>query len=47
MGTSLVVHWIRLHLPMQGVWIQSLVEELRRFPMPRGQKTERKMEIIL
>ena len=23
-GTSLVVQWLKLHLPMQGVWVQSL-----------------------
>ena len=27
-GTSLVVQWFRLHLPMQGVPVQSLVWEL-------------------
>ena len=26
---SLVVQWLRLGLAMQGVWVQSLVEELR------------------
>ena len=25
--TSLVVHWIRIHLPMQGTWVRSLVQE--------------------
>ena len=25
--TSLVVQGIRIHLPMQGTWIQSLVQE--------------------
>ena len=28
-GTSLVVQWLRLPLPMQGVWVQLLVWELR------------------
>ena len=28
-GTSLVVQWLRLHLPMQRVWAGSLVRELR------------------
>ena len=28
-GTSLAVQWLRLHLPMQGVPIRSLVRELR------------------
>ena len=27
--TSLVVQLLRLYLPLQGVWAQSLVEELR------------------
>ena len=26
-GTSLVAQWIRLHLPMQGTWVRSLVWE--------------------
>ena len=25
--TSLVVQWIRIHLPLQGTWVQSLVRE--------------------
>ena len=33
--TSLVVQWLRIHLPMQGMWVQSLVRELRSH-MPRG-----------
>jgi len=36
-GTSLAVQWLRLHLPMQGVWVQSLVRELRSH-MPEKQK---------
>ena len=24
-GTSLVVQWLRIHLPMQGTWVRSLV----------------------
>ena len=24
---SLVVQWLRIHLPMQGTWVQSLVQE--------------------
>ena len=38
-GTSLVVQWVRLHLPMQGVRAPSLVEELRTH-MPHGQKNQ-------
>ena len=33
--TSLVVQWLRIHLPTQGMWVQSLVSELRPH-MPRG-----------
>ena len=25
--TSLVVQWLRIHLPMQGAWVQTLVWE--------------------
>ena len=25
--TSLVVQWLRIHLPMQGTWVQSVVGE--------------------
>ena len=28
-GTSLVVQWLRIHLAMQGMWIQSLLRKLR------------------
>ena len=35
-GTSLVIQWLRLHLPMQGMWVGSLVRELRSH-MPWGQ----------
>ena len=24
-GTSLVVQWLRIHLPIQGTWVQALV----------------------
>ena len=39
MGTFLVVQWLRLCLPMQRVWILSLVGEVRSH-IPRGQKTK-------
>ena len=39
LGTSLVVQWLRLHLPMQGVWVWSLVGELRSH-MPHGRETK-------
>ena len=28
-GTSLVVQWLRIRLPMQGAWVRALVGELR------------------
>ena len=37
-GNPLAVQWLRLSLPMQGVWIRSLVRELRSH-VPHGQKT--------
>ena len=37
--TSLVIHWLRLHLPMQGVRVQSLVGELRSYKT-QGQKSQ-------
>ena len=39
MGTSLAVQRLRLHLPMQRIWVRTLVGELRSH-MPRGQKTK-------
>ena len=27
MGTSLVVQWLRIRLPMQGTWVRALVQE--------------------
>ena len=34
-GTSLVVQWLGICLPMQGTWVRSLVKELRPH-MPQG-----------
>ena len=34
-----MVQSLTLHLPVQGIWIQSLVGELRRY-MPHSQKTK-------
>ena len=34
-GTFLVVQWLGVHLPVQGVQVQALVEELRSH-MPWG-----------
>ena len=33
MGTSLVVQWLRIRLPVQGTWVRALVQE---DPMCRG-----------
>ena len=38
-GTSQEVQWLRLHLPMKAVRVQSLVEELRSH-VPHSQKTK-------
>ena len=38
-GIFLAVQWLRLCLPMQGVWVQSLVGELRSHTL-QGQKTK-------
>ena len=29
LGTSLAVQWLRIPLPMQGMWVRSLIWELR------------------
>ena len=36
-GTSLVVQWLSLCLPMQGLWVRSLIRELGSHK-PCGQK---------
>ena len=43
-GTSPVVQWLRLHLPMQGTRVQSLMGELRSH-MPRGVAKEKRKKI--
>ena len=43
-GTSLVIQWLRLHLPMQEVWVQPLVGELGSH-IPHGQKKKKKQSI--
>ena len=35
-GTSLVVQWLRIHLAMQGIQVQPLIEEVRPH-MAQGQ----------
>ena len=42
-GTSLAVHWLRLHLPMEGVQVRSLVRELRSHK-PHGQKKQNRKQ---
>ena len=46
LGTSPVLQWLRLHLPMQGLQIQSLVRE-QRSHTPWDQKTKHQAEAIL
>ena len=38
-GTSLAVQWLRFHLPMWGVWAQSLLGD-SRCHMPHSQRTK-------
>ena len=38
--------WLRLHLPMQGVWVLDMVGELRPH-MPFGQKRNQKTEAVV
>lgn len=46
-GTSLVVHWLILSLPNQGVWVQSLLEELRSYiPCGHKSKTQKRSDIV-
>ena len=45
-GGNEMGQWLPLHLPMQGVWVRSLVRELRSH-VRRGQKTKHKTETIL
>ena len=46
-GTSLGVHWLRLHLPMQRVWVPSLVWELRSHMLcSKKNKTENRSNIV-
>ena len=46
-GTSLVIQWLRLHLPMQQVWVQSLVGELiTHVSWPRNNNTRQKQHCI-
>ena len=44
--TSLVVQWLRLLLPIQEVWVQSLVRELRSTCLA-AKRPQRKTEAIL
>ena len=43
LGTSLLVQWLRLRLPIQGLHVRCLVEELRSHT-PRCQKTKQNIE---
>ena len=46
-GTSLIVQWLRLCFPMQVVWVQSLVRELRSCIPPNQKVQNMKTEVIL
>ena len=45
LGTSLMVHWLRPHLSMSGMWVQSLVRKLR-FYMLCGQNAKTRNQSI-
>ena len=44
-GTSPMVEWLRLHLPMQGSRVQSLAGELRSYMPCSVAKTKKKMYV--
>ena len=46
-GTSLVVQWLRLHLPVQGVWVQSPGQGAKIPHASRPKKPKHKTEAIL
>ena len=46
-GTSLVVQWLRICLPGKGVWVQSLVVELRPHTPRRQNKRNIKRSNVL
>ena len=45
-GASLVIHWLRLCLPMQGAWVPTWARKLRSH-MPWARKLKHKREVIL
>ena len=45
-GTSLLVQWLRLHLPMQGMRAPSLISELKS-RIPQAKKTKYRTDAIL
>lgn len=46
-GTSPVVHWLIVSLPNQGVWVQSLLGELRSYiPCGHKSKTQKRRDIV-
>ena len=44
-GTPLAVQWLRLHIPMPGAWVRSLVRELRTLHALRQDKGEKKRHL--
>ena len=42
-GTSMEVQWLKIHLPMQGVWVRSLVRKPRSHIL-LGKKTKQNIE---
>ena len=46
LGASLGVYWLRLHLPMQGVWVRSLVKELSHMACNQKNKTKNRSSVV-
>ena len=45
----MAVQWLRLYLPMQGVWVPSLVRKLRSIPhalWPKKHKTQNRSNMV-
>ena len=45
--TSLVVQWLRCHLPVQGVQVRSLARQLKSYMPPGQKKSKQKAETVV
>ena len=46
-GTSLVIQWLRFHLPVQGFWVRSLIRELKTLHAWGPKNLKHKTEAIV